>query len=313
MVVLVILVTGCSQPSPAAGATPTVVAATCRLPITIQSSNGVQGAFLSFPSGEVTIDPHGAEGVFYDRPLARWLTARRQAVSVDGARYASVEFKVPGTAGQSRLHVVDLATSHDQVFLLGLASDLNAYTIVDFAADGIWLAYSGYEGPSFGLFFFDPATGLLEDMGLASGLAGLADPVAGGPGVFWFTDPGPKPQGSEGMGELLQSGVQRVTIGNGHREVWFTKPGYYVGVIGTDSMGHPIIHSYSKDGADESVRLLMSPTESKVIGVPPGSYEVSSDSHGSWFGGNAGIYLYTQAGVVQKVSSQAGIPSGTCS
>jgi hypothetical protein len=37
-----------------------------------------------------------------------------------------------------------------------------------------------------------------------------------------------------------------------------------------------------------------------------------SDSHGIWFGSPQGIYLFTSAGGLQKVSNQPGYPANGC-
>jgi hypothetical protein len=217
------------------------------------------------------------------------------------------DFKVPGTAQQQRLHLVDLSSGSDQVFLLAQAGDSSAYTIVDFAPEGIWLTYSGYEGPTGGLFFLDPATGVLKDTSIP-----VTSPVAGSPGVFWFTDPGPNPQMGGGIGYVIQSRLLRLTVSDGNREVWLSMPGHEITFKGTDFEGHPIIHSWLDGGADESIRLVTSPTESKVIGLPHGDYGVIADSHGVWFGDDMGLYLYSAAGEVTKVSSRPAYPAGTC-
>jgi hypothetical protein len=39
---------------------------------------------------------------------------------------------------------------------------------------------------------------------------------------------------------------------------------------------------------------------------------VIADSHGLWFGGFDGIYLYTAANGLQRVSDHAGLPANGC-
>ena len=306
---LAVLLAACNQ-SARPTATATAGGLSCRLPVSISDPKGGSstGAFVSFPSGQVTVDPSGTGRTFYDRPLSRWLPASPNAVSADGTSYAYVDFKVPGTAQQQHLHLIDLSSGRERVFLLAHADDPSAYTIVDYAPEGIWLTFSGYEGPSGGLFFLDLTTGVFKDAGILD----LTAPIAGSQGVFWFTDPGPNPQMGGGIGYVIQSRVLRLTVSDRKREVWLSMPGYEVTVLGTDLAGHPIVRSWLDGGADEAIRLVLSPTKSKVIGVPQGNYQVMADSHGLWFGGNQGLYHYSEAGGVKKVSSQLAYPAGAC-
>lgn len=299
LVLLAVLVVGCGQAQPAA----TTSSAPCRLPISIQDATGnLQGAFVDFPNGKVTIDTDGRGGAFYDRNLSQWLPVGGNAVSADGTYYAYLDRKVPGTPGRARLHVVFVRTGGEKLVELGSPDDTSAYVVVSFAQEGIWLRYAGYESPGAGLFLLDAHTAVFKEVAGP----GILDPVAGRPGVFWFTDGGLNPQSSSGMGSIIPSRMQRLTISDGSVETWFSEPGTSLTVFGTDLAGHPIF----TDGKD--VRLALSPTETKVIGVPQGSYRVFADSRGVWFGGEQGIYLYSAAGDVQKVSSQAGSPAGSC-
>ena len=299
----------CSQaPQPAATASP----AACRLPISLPlKQGGLQDAFLSFPTGKVTIDPSGNGGIYYDRPFKRWLPfpVDRHAVSSDGASYAYMDHKVPGTPQQSRLHVVDLSTGKDQSYDLGSPGDVSAYVVVDFAAGGIWLSYAGYESLPGGLLFLDLATGSLKD----TGIPGITAPVASGQGVIWFTDPGPNPQQSGyGIGFTLQARVLRLTTADSRIETWFTKAGVNVSFVGADLAWHPVISTYANQGNVYEMWLAKSPTEAKLIGLPPGDYNLIADSHGLWFGSQQGIYLYSDAGKLQKVSDQPGYPGNGC-
>jgi len=309
---LALLVMACSQAVPVSNSATPPSSRSCRLPISIVDVNGSLkgGAFVSYPSGKVTIDPNGSSGGYYDRAFSKWLPMSRNSVSPDGARYAYTERKVPGTPGQQRLHVVDVSNGNDLLYELGSVGDLSAYVIVDFAPEGVWLSYAGYEGPGSGLFLLDLVTGALKDVG---GPALILEPVAGGSGVFWFTDPGPNPQQvNTGMGFILPSRVQRLTISDGKTATWFSKPGSYLQILGTDQAGHPIVISSASTGNGNEVWLASSPTQAKVIGLPQGYYQLIADSHGVWFGGQQGIYLYSDAGGLQKVSHQPGYPANGC-
>ncbi len=75
MALLAVLVIACSQGQPAANnaVTPSPnnavnpTPSSCRLPVSIADSGGhLQGAFIDYASGRVTIDPTGANGAYYD-------------------------------------------------------------------------------------------------------------------------------------------------------------------------------------------------------------------------------------------------------
>ena len=301
---LVATLAACSQSQPMSSTSAGPGGVSCRLPISIAEAAGnQQGAFVTFPGGKVTIDSAGVGGVYYDAGHSRWLSVPAYGVAADGSRYAYTERKVPGTLGEQQLHVVEVATGKDRVYALSSATDNSSYVVIEVATDAIWLTYSGYESPRGGLFRLDLNTGVLQDAG---GGRQMFDAVAGGPGLFWFTDPGPHPQRSAGMGGILPARVNRLQVSDGNTEAWFTKDGSYLTVLGVDVGGHPIL----TDGSQ--VWLASSPSDSKVIGVPEAYYQVVADRHGVWLGGSTGIYLYTSAGEVQKVTDQAAGVAGSC-
>lgn len=303
---LVLVVVACSETQPAAVATTSPIAANCRLPIAITDVKGeLQGAFVTYPGGAVTIDTAGVGGAYFDAAQARWLPVPATGVSADGSRYAYTERKVPGTAVQARLHVVDVSTGRDTVYGLGSATDTSAYVIIEFAPEGIWLSYAGYESPRSGLFLLDLTTGALRDVGAQQV---MFDTVAGGSAVFWFTDGGPNPQTSTtGLGgQTILARVQRFTVSDGKTQAWFTKEGAYLTILGTDLAGDPII----TDGS--AVWVARSPSDVRPIGLPEDFYQAFADKHGIWFGGRQGVFLYSETGDVQKVSSQEVVPAGSC-
>lgn len=293
----VFALTGCMAGQQAGSSSP----GSCRLPISIADSTGqLQGAFLDYPSGKVSIDQAGSGGASYDRRYYRWLPVPRNAVSADGTLYAYLDRKVPGTPGLARLHIVYVLNGNEKVVEVG--QDGSSFVVVDFAPEGIWLTYSGYENPSGGLLLQDAKTAEFKDVGGS----GIFQVVAGTPGVFWFTDGGLNPQPSAGMGSIIQARMQRLTVLDGKRETWFTEPGKDLRVLGTDLAGNPIF----TDG--DVIRIASSPSDAKVIDLPLGNYQVIADSHGVWFGGADGIYLYSESSGVKKVSSQAGSPANSC-
>jgi hypothetical protein len=311
-VLLALLVVGCTQAQPVASTTPhptpTPVTSSCRLPISIADAQGSgQGAFVTVPGAQVTSDASGAGGVYYDRAFSRWLPVSWNAVSPNGATYVRLEPKVPGKPGRTRLHLVNVSTGGDQLYELGSADDLSAYVVVAYGPEGIWLTYAGYEGPSHGLFRADLVTGGLTDM---SGGREFFDPIAGGAGVVWFTDGGPNPKASP-IGFPIPARISRLTLADGRSVPWFTKDGSGLRVFGTDLAGHPIFGISSNQVSGFDVWIASAPGEASMMALPAGFYQVFADGHGVWFGGDQGLYLYSDTGA-QKVSAQKGAPAGSC-
>ena len=298
-----LLVVACSGAQTAAQSTN---AMSCKLPVSIADASGhLQGAFVAFPGGKMTVDHAGDGGAYYDGARSRWLPASRSTVLPEGTRYAYLDRKVPGTPGLSRLHTVEVSTGKDTAVDFGQPGD--AYVIVEFAPEGVWLTYSGYEAPGRGLFLLDLATGRLQDHAVLD----LNEPVAGAPGVFWFTDPGPNPQ-IAAIGFPIPARVLRLTTADGKAELWAAKPGKYVRVFGADLAGHPIFGTYSDKANGYDISIAKAPNDDKLIGLPVGVYGQFADSHGVWFGGAKGIYLYSTGGELRKISDLNGSPAGSC-
>ncbi len=307
ILLLAVVVMACSQSQAVSNDSATPSPASCRLPISIPDSSGnLQGAFVDYASGGVTIDPNGADGAYYDRAFSRWLPVKQTAVSPDGGRYALLDRKVLGTSAPQRLHVIDIATGGDKPYDLVPTGNPAGYVIISFGAEGIWLTSGGYEGPRIGLFLFDLATGRLKD---ASGQHLILDAVSGGQGVFWYTDGGPNPQAS-GIGFVIPARVNRFTVADGKTVAWFTKDGSGVTVFGIDTAGGPVFGASNQAGGFD-VWIASVPGEAKKIDLPAGFYQVFAESRGVWFGGDQGIYLYSAVGV-QKVSDQKAGPAGSC-
>jgi hypothetical protein len=303
IVLLALVLAACSQTQSAGNNSVSPSPVSCRLPISVSDDHGhVQGAFVDDLTGKVTVDPNGVGGAFYDRPFSRWLPVDHHAVSSDGRRYVYLDQKVPGTSARQQLHLVDLSTVNEKLYELAPTGDPAGYVVKNVTAEGVWLSYAGYEGPSGGLFLLDLTTGRLIDVG---GKQEIFDAVAGAPGTFWFTDNGLHPQPRGGIGGNLLARVQRLTIPDGKAESWFVKDGSDLRVLGVDMAGHPVV-------ADQNDYWLAStPSDSKVIELPGGFYQLFTDRHGLWFGGDRGVYLYTEGGV-RKVSDQKGMPAGAC-
>ena len=316
---LAIVLVSCTQgTTPTSRVSPSLSSpsSSCRLPISlvIDLKGDLQGAFVDFPGGKVTVDPGGAGGASYSRRFKRWLPVVPNAISTDGTRYAYLE-AWGGFDQQGRLHVVDLATGNDRVYKIGVAGTgaQLPFVVLSFVPDGIWLSNGGYEGPGGGLFLLDLNTGALKETRLP-GDARITEPVAGGPGTFWFTDPGPNPE-LAAIGFPIPERVEQLTIPGGKSAIWFTRHGSYVRVLGTDLAGHPIVGAWVNggDSLDESVWVVSSPATAKEISTGHDAFQPIADRNGLWFGSSEGIYLYSDATGMQKITDQNANPAGTCS
>jgi hypothetical protein len=174
----------------------------------------------------------------------------------------------------------------------------------------IWLL-SGWEGPPEGLWSVDVATATLRKVADLRFFLELRD------GVAWLggvdpRDPNPpvEPEGGSSNSAI------RFDLATGTRTTWFYLPGQEVWIAGLDSAGHPIVF-VSGDVAHNSpywqIRLVDSASTNKLIYAGTEDlYFQLADSHGLWFTGGAGLYLYTAASGMRRVTELTVIPAGTC-
>ncbi len=126
---LALLLVACSAQPPAAAGPPNAAARvssepspwSCRLPIIAgfigQGSDPQTAGFLSLPGSDFNFTPatDAGDGMYYDRPLARWVPWGPPALSDDGSTYAYVD----GDSSSSRVHLVDVRTRRDIVLAEG--------------------------------------------------------------------------------------------------------------------------------------------------------------------------------------------------
>ena len=304
------------------------VAFSCRLPVfmwgEIHQGEAI-GDFIEFPSGTVTPDP-ASVGVglfngpglelydysgfpYFDSAYLRWLPVTRNAVSPDGAHYAYTDRLrlLPGTNTQgvrATIHVVAVNTGVDLAFDGG---DWSApFVVLDYAAEGIYLITTA--GVNVGLWLMDPTTGAVKRIADLSNVQGNAGGNFVWVGTVNPSDPNP-------IAGIAPDQLDRMNLVDGSRVAWFYRPGSSVLLVGQDVSGHPII---MVSGADESTELflLLDPeTNRSVLKFGNGATDLAgpiSDQHGVWFGSPHGIYLYSEANGLQKVSSQPGYPANGC-
>jgi hypothetical protein len=312
------------QPSAAPPTSPSPLSASrlsCRLPITVPGGQTRSGGFVNLPAGTFTPDPSslavnsilqpGREFVdqtyalYFDRAFSRWLPVNRKAVSPDGTHYAFTDRPI-GTAWSPTtritLHVVEVRTDRQVTFDAGDGSD--PLIVLDYAANGIYLTTFGYHG----LWLVNPRNGdtnRLAELSLVQGSAG--------DGFFWVgavnpNDPHPIAGAAADELDLLN-------LADGTRVPWLYLPGTSVHFVAQDVNRHPVVITSTVE--INSVQLLYLPGPGISRTIPqtndlPNISDPLSDLHGVWFGASDGIYLYSEAGALRKVSSQPGLPANGC-
>lgn len=308
---------GCSQAQPAAentnapGYTSTSNGSSCRMPIWVDRADGTgqHGEFVDFPSGQVTVDPNGGGGLYYDRQISRWLPAPANAVSPDGSHYA-----IGGGTSDLKpiLHIFDVATGADDIYPLpseigiGLAGPM----VLGYTDRAIYVG-EPTEGGMAALWTFDIATKRTTFMSL-SGI-GVIDGTTAWRSAFDATDT----TAWSWTGVPRANEIEKFNLATGMQTLWLRSPGHLVDVIGMDVAHHPVVRDYVDR---QMVELLLVKGESNPELIYNGSVDswagnisgVFADSHGIWLGGGKGVYLFTEPGGVVKVTDQAGTPAGSC-
>jgi hypothetical protein len=295
-----------SSPTP----TPIVpVAFSCRLPI---MSGVLQGGFVSFPGDNFVPDtasrfPYDARTetfrstkqpqlvgsdpfLFYDRKLSRWLPSPRIAVYPDGRSYAYVS----GYNPTQRVHIVDVASGRERSFQA--AHPLRA-RVFDYSPGGIYLASS----LEVGVWLLNPRTGkerLLTNEKIVEAIAG---------GKAWL-ETTPQPSNS-----IYPDALVELDLASRSKTAWFYRDNFGIDLLGLTSEGYPVISVRVTSG--EEVWLVRSPGAEERIYYGPRvfDYPPVSDSHGIWLGSStSGIYFYSRATGIHRVSATLGAPAGTC-
>src|ERR1700674_701335 len=299
-------------------------AAPCRVPFTDFKTTG----FISYPSGTFTADPSAATTPDPDRPafahtvalpvltgvagngsetydwrFSRWLPVPYELVSPDGSQYAYSEV-IPDPASQgigspplgTRVHVVDVATGRDDV----VYQSADLLSAVAFRPEGIYLFQPNGFADTFLPFYvwlFDPsahsAHKLLGGQTVGPGTSALA------PGTFWImvTDP----NNPKGTPSLL-----RVDLIDGSQSTWFAPASTFAGFLGLDGIGRPIVSTFSGANGDPGKTWIVTgASTTRQIAETGFSAIAIADQHGLWLTGN-GLFLYTPAGSLHKVSSVVG-------
>jgi hypothetical protein len=281
---------------------------TCRLPFARDLGVGHwQAGFLDLPSRAFRADPTApAQPGYYDRQVSRWLPVGRQATAPDGLHYAYMTGGNPSNSpGPPRLHIVAAASGAERVLDLRLSDQL-PYGVEDYAADGVYIA-SGWEGALFGRWRVDPATGIVIDVSKQDHF--LND----GTGHAWvsvFDARDPNPARSALSGDPLPNEVVRRDLRTGAVETWFYHPGNSVAVADGFVDGGLVVWVEPNAGLHE-YWLVPAPGTARLVAYLDGGGASMADIHGIWLGGD-GLYLFTHAGGVTRVSDLPGEPGNGC-
>ena len=340
---LVLVITGCSQPAspvarasvsplakptsaPSASSTASVsqtapataipdlpvstLGFSCRLPFSWDDAKNVD-QFITFPGGVVTIDPNGNGGWYFDRAFSRWLPVSRWAVSPDGSQYADIESL--GTAGGNEyvIHVVAVATGKETLVHIPNQTFNGQPYVFDFSADGIYLVQA-FERLLPGLWLVDPVAGSIQQIS-----KDLYPVYSAGNGIVWvqvLNPDDPKPVATQSSAGILPNEIDRVDLRSGTRTVWLYQAGEGLSVVGLDSRGLPLIES-GLWGVDPNAQLLLVTAPDSPQSIYKGAIAEwlggsFTDSHGVWFGGQRGIYLYTNGALLKVADHPSALANG---
>jgi hypothetical protein len=246
---LVLLVAACSaQPPVSASATPSPSPSTCRLPVisgSVGQGSGPQTAgFLTLQGGGFNFSPaaDAGDGMYYDKPLARWVPSGPPALSSDGKTYAYLD----GVQNSSRVHVVETLTKRDTVLVDG-----GAWTLVGLGPDGVYLMKIEFlpDSPAFGVLVLGHGLWMVPLTGAAP-IQLTADDRQWtlGVGAAWGS-------GSTVNIAGAPNDIIRLDLKTRQPTVWFPS-GKRSSVLGTDDRGTPLIMS---DAGDEELWLVPTP------------------------------------------------------
>lgn len=305
------MLAACSQSPPVSNPATSSSSRSCRLPISIsQPQGGPKGAFIDYPSGSATIDPNGGGGAYYDRPFSRWLPVQRSSVSPDGSHYA---YGGATDVGKPILHIVDVVSGADRIYSLPpeLYSAIGGLDVFEYSNDAIYMGLYG-EGYIQALWTFDIGTGVTKKVGDITGIGAVDGTIvwrgtlnAGDPNAWSWVPGSPTNQ------------IERLDLRDGTSQMWLSRPGHLVDVIGVDAANDPIVRDYANKQTVELLILSSATTQRSILSSSIDTWVgfiagVAADSQGVWFGGDKGIYLYSDAGGLKQVTDRAGIPAGAC-
>lgn len=298
----------------------------CKLPLfpyTYESAS-VQGQFLSLRGGTVADDPAGGfttdtstrmstsqtnpplTGYLpatYVSSAKRWVPAGDSAISLDGSRYAYVEYSAPF---EGKLHVVDLAIGRDRTLPL----EKGPWGLIAFTAEGIYM-HAVYEGTGPGAMLVNPDSGSVRKV-LADVVVHAVTGQLAWTSVWNPADTLPQPPGIGGSNNEVQSR----DLATSQKTTWLYRPGANLFVIAATNQSI-LVHGYSVAG--DSLWVLGAPGQPVPITVPgsddpmpvAGTPAVAY-GNGWWIGSLDGLYLWTAHTGAILVSESTASPAGAC-
>jgi hypothetical protein len=292
---LALLVVACSAPYSTGASTSTPSPWSCRLPVVLGAGGPQTAGFLSLPGSTITPAPNAVDGLFYDRPLARWVPGGPPRLSDDGLLYAYVD----GDQTSSRIHLVNLRTNADKVLAAG-----GPWRIVGIRPDAVYVDRIEYLP-------YSQAYGVLvADRGLWKvALDGGAPAQLTSDSRGWMVAGG----AAWGGGVLDVAGgpndIVRLDLKTMNVATWFA-PGMRSRVIAVDANGVPLILS---EAADEELWRVPAPNGAVKVWSGPGDGprpegSVAVDGRVVWMNGSALarnwiIYRYSAASGLEVVAN----------
>ena len=325
-----VLLAGCTTPGDSATAeptaTPVVDQSPCRIPIAPAGLIGPAG-FVSYPDGAFTADssanalspaaggvPDGGFGLTYDRRYAKWLPVPPSWVSPDEGRYAygtlyGMNNMNPTTIS---LHVVDVATGSVKSVAPG------DWLVVAFDVKGVYVMHQSLTQAASGLSVIDPDTGSIRQITTAGFWTRVIGDAAWG--TLGFV-PGAQAQPQLEQLMKLDLSTGHMLAGTANTSVngaWFVRLGTTINALGGDTRGDVIVMATS----DTVLEFwLVSANTGSATEIYSGSSQGADslislnaygDSHGVWFGTQAGLYLFPYGGALARIASTPGQVAGTC-
>ncbi|HET7465246.1 MAG TPA: hypothetical protein VFL29_01155 [Candidatus Dormibacteraeota bacterium] len=322
--------------SPSSSPAPPVmhVAFTCRLPVITLTygaeSNTYQGGFISFPSGAYAADPKGVitfksgffvtqqtpaliggpdelTPPFFDVAAGRWVPSSAGETAPDGSSYAYANTSDPST-GAAIIHVVNVRSGTEKTFHVAIPIvAASGIEVVDYDGAGVYFVANQIDSRPTGVWRLDVATGKVA----ALAQTGNVLAVRGGYAWVGALDPHDSNPPQAGSRPLFDS-IAQVNLSNGAQTTWFHTPGRSETLLGLVTNGNPVLNisdapDYPVNGGE--VRLLDHPSSGAedsgqlVSGSGMSLSQPQGDGDRTWFAGDGGIYLYTQAAGLQRVFS----------
>lgn len=177
-----------------------------------------------------------------------------------------------------------------------MLADVNGLSgTVAYAPEGIYLYWNSQS--FFGLWRVDPATGSFREVNRD----GFWQYVGGG--AAWAVS-----TAYDSAQPLVQGRILRLDLQTQAVTTWFGGPGPNLHLVGLENAGHPIVAVPT-----QIFVLAGANAPQQIYGAAPFPGITSlSDRIGTWFGTQAGTYLYRAGVGFTKVSDVPGQVAGSC-